>query len=163
MNTNKVLIIDPGKCTDCRICELVCSFYHNKSFNPRRSRISVLRDDEKAISIPMVCQQCDTPLCQEACPADAIHRHGATRAMLIDYNKCIGCNLCIVACPFGGVSIDLLTSKVMKCDFCDGNVWCAKYCPRKAIEYVLADKVGIARKKVGAEKISGLMSLIVKE
>lgn len=163
MKTRKLLALDPGKCTNCRICELACSFYHYKSFNPRRSRISVLRNDEKCVSIPTVCHHCDRPLCQEACAVEAIYRDEATGAMVIDYDKCMGCNLCFTACPFGGISIDPLSMMVVKCDLCDGDPWCAKYCVRKAVEYVRADKAGIQRKRAGFEKISKLMPLIMKE
>jgi len=154
----KFLVIEPEKCTGCRICELVCCFHHTKEFNPKRARIAVLRDEEAGINIPMVCQQCEIPLCEEACPTGATYRDEKTGAILIDEEKCIGCRMCIYACPFGGPSIDPFTMMTIKCDLCGGNPQCAKYCPRKAVEYLKADRVGIMRKKVSAEKISKMIT-----
>jgi len=155
----KFLVIDPEKCTGCRICELVCSFHHTKEFNPKRARIAVLRNEETGINIPMVCQQCEVPLCQEACPTGATHRDEKTGALLIDEEKCIGCRMCIYACPFGGPSIDPLTMMTIKCDLCGGEPRCVEYCPRRAVEYLKADKVGIMRKKTGAGKVSKMITI----
>ncbi len=158
--TRKILTIDPEKCTGCRICEVVCSFYHEKEFNPRRARLAILKNEMEGLNIPMVCQQCEIPLCEEACPTGATYRDEKTGALLIDETKCIGCRMCIYVCPFGAPSIDPLTMMTIKCDLCNGNPQCAKYCPRKAIDYVPADKVGIMKKRSGADKISKSLTLV---
>jgi len=159
----KILLIDVDKCTGCRICELACSWVHEGVFNPLKSRISVISSRRDGIDIPMVCQQCDTPLCQDVCPTAAISRDEETGAMIVDENRCIGCRMCLVACPFGGLSFDTEKHVVIKCDLCGGDPACVKYCPVKAIEYIKADKVGLTRKRAGAEKLSRLFSLVSEE
>lgn len=161
MPVPKILVIEPENCTGCRICELVCSWYHYKEFNPKRSRITVLRNYELGINIPLTCQQCEVPLCEASCPTGAISRDETTRAMLIDYDKCIGCRLCMVACPFGGTSVDPITLNVIRCDLCDGDPQCAKYCPQEAIRYLPVDMTAILRKKKSTEKIVELSKLIL--
>ena len=155
-----IFLIDAEKCTGCRLCELICSFQHYRLFNPKRSRITVIRDEEKGIFIPITCQHCENAPCIEACPTHAIYRdkNGAVR---IDYEKCIGCKKCITACPFGGISIDPATMKVIKCDLCDGDPQCIKYCPKDALQYVRADEVAIKRRIEGARKIHERIQMII--
>lgn len=132
----KPVVVDESKCTGCRICEIVCSFAHNKNFNPRRSRISILKDEENGTSIPKVCRQCENPLCIEACPNEAIYRNEKTGMVTVDADKCTGCGTCTTACPFQSIFLDVLTAKAMKCDLCDGNPKCVEFCPRGVLSHV---------------------------
>ena len=158
----KVLLIDVDKCTGCRICELACSYVHENVFNPLKSRISIISWRREGIDIPMVCQQCDIPLCQDVCPTGAISRDADTWAMVVDETKCIGCRMCIMACPFGGISLHPEKHVVIKCDLCEGDPACVKYCPIGAIKYERLDKVGLARRRAGAERLSELISIVSK-
>ncbi len=84
----------------------------------------------------MVCLQCDTPLCKDACPNGAIreNEHGI---LYVDSSICIGCMNCVSACIYGGIAIDPITRKAIKCDHCEGDPACLKACEYGAIEYVL--------------------------
>jgi len=155
-----MLVVEPERCTGCRMCELVCSFYHVGVFNPRRARITVVRDDERGVYVPMMCQHCEEPPCMDACPVYAIYR-GESGAVLIDYGRCIGCRMCITACPFGGPSVDPVTMQTVKCDLCDGDPKCAKYCVRGAIQYVRADEAAMKRRIEGARRISQAVGVIL--
>jgi len=156
--TRKLLTVVPERCTGCLVCELVCSFYHTKEFNPERSRIDILRDEENGINIPVICRQCARPLCQEACPSDAIHRDEETGAMSVDGSKCIGCRLCIAACPFGAPSVDPTTMLTTICDLCRGDPRCVRYCPRDAVLYVRPDRISLVRRQEGVKKMARLAS-----
>ena len=52
---------------------------------------------------------------------------------------------------------------VTKCDLCGGDPACVRYCPVEAIKYVRADKVGLARRRAGAEKLSRLLAVASRE
>jgi anaerobic carbon-monoxide dehydrogenase iron sulfur subunit len=70
---DKVLIVDAEKCTGCRVCELVCSMARDGIYNPKRSRIRVLRHAELDVSIPVVDATCDLcGKCTEWCFQEAI-------------------------------------------------------------------------------------------
>ncbi len=72
-----VLDVDIEKCVGCRTCEVACSLKNTGTVNPTRSRIRIVRYEKQGEFhnfIPMVCQQCSTPLCLEACPVNAISR-----------------------------------------------------------------------------------------
>ncbi len=160
---DKLLIVDLDKCTGCRICELACSFEHEGVFNPRLSRISVVSFKRDGIDIPITCQQCETALCLESCPSRALYRDSQLRVVLLNEKKCIGCYTCIMVCPFGGASVHSLKKVAMKCDLCGGTPKCVEFCPVEAIEYAAADKVGLRKKRLGAEKMLKYISLIQKE
>ena len=74
-----------------------------------------------------------------ACPTGAIYRDGVTDAVLVDSAKCVGCRSCIVACPWGLVWMNA-EGRIDKCDLCEGNPQCAKWCPTEAIKYVRGDR-----------------------
>ena len=153
----KILFIDAEKCSGCRICESVCSLYHEKVCNPSRARINVAKWETAGIYVPMVCQQCETPLCEDVCPMHAIKRDEKTGAMLIDYDLCVGCRLCLMFCPFGGINLDAKTGKVLKCDLCGGEPVCVKFCEPEALQYLKATTINLRKRRAAAEKFSELM------
>jgi len=131
----KKLLFDPEKCTGCRACELACSFSCEGVFAPSKSRIRVARIDEEGIDIPMGCLHCDQAPCMLLCPTRAIYFDKEIGGVLINYDKCIGCRLCVTVCPFGAIGYDSEKRLVYKCDLCGGDPECVKWCFTQAITY----------------------------
>ena len=150
----KVLMIDHEKCTGCRLCELVCSVKHEGVSNPMRSRIKVVKWESEGLYIPMSCQQCEDAPCMSVCPVKAISRDESLDRVVVDYDKCIGCRACVAICPFGAMGFDVNDRKVFKCDLCDGDPQCVRFCEEKAVDYVEADRVSVSKKRKAAQKIS---------
>jgi Fe-S-cluster-containing hydrogenase component 2 len=148
----KFLLIYPEKCLGCRICEMFCSLSHTDTCNPARSRVNIIKMDLDVRCVPMVCQQCAEPACEKACPSGAIQRNECTGAMETDPKRCIGCRMCVLACPFGGTGVDPREGTVMRCDLCQGEPKCAEVCPYGAIVYVEADRQALHKKRSGAER-----------
>ncbi|MDV0443736.1 4Fe-4S dicluster domain-containing protein [Methanorbis rubei] len=113
----------------------MCSFGHNGVFNPRLSSVSVIDYPESAVTIPLMCLQCEDAVCQNVCPVGAIYRD-KNDAVVIDPAKCIVCKLCVNACPLGNMKFSPITRSVFKCDLCGGTPQCARYCHAGAIVYV---------------------------
>jgi len=141
-----ILFVDYEKCTGCRLCEVACSFFHDKMFNPARARIQVLKWESQGIDVPIVCQHCEDAPCQLACPVNAIYRETSTGAISINSDLCIGCRMCMGICPFGCITSDTESAKVIKCDLCSGEPECVKYCTPKAIEYLTPGEAATKRK-----------------
>ncbi|RLB27394.1 MAG: 4Fe-4S dicluster domain-containing protein, partial [Deltaproteobacteria bacterium] len=142
------------KCTGCRLCELVCSVVHQGVSNPSRSRIKVVKWEAEGLYIPMTCQQCQDAPCMNVCPVKAITRDEALDYVKVDYDICIGCRACVSACPFGAMSFDVVDSQVIKCDLCDGEPQCVRFCEVQALEYVDADQMSVLKKRDAAHRLS---------
>lgn len=152
----KAIVYDPSKCAGCRLCEAVCSFKNTGEFRPSRSRITVAGYDE-IFSLPVACYQCDPAYCLEACPAGAITRDDETGVKKVDNDKCVGCKICNLACPFGNIaySSDELVS--VKCELCEGEPECVLFCPTGAITFKDADTATVSKKLTIAEKIRAVL------
>jgi len=149
---DKILIVQPEKCTGCRTCELTCSFTRTDEFNPELSRISVLSYEKIGFSVPMVCQQCGIAACMKVCSVGAITKNAATGAMEVQDSKCIGCKMCTIACPFGAIHYHVETNIVSKCDLCGGDPACVKLCPSGAITYQEANMGSLTKRKAFAAR-----------
>ena len=146
----KQLQIKPEKCIGCRTCELVCSFGHYGQFNPKMANVTVMEYEKAAVAIPVMCLQCEDACCEKVCPVHAISTD-ANGARVINYDKCIGCKMCMNACPLGNISFRTDLRKVFKCDLCGGEPKCAQFCPGGAITFVDPDDMK-DRKKLVADK-----------
>ena len=156
----KVLAIDYEKCSGCRLCELVCSVKHEGVSNPARSRVKVIKWENEGRYVPMSCQQCESAPCQTVCPVSAISRDETLNRVMIDYDTCIGCRMCVAVCPFGAMAFDTIAKKVIKCDFCDGDPLCVKFCDVDAVQYVDASEQGIMKQVAMADKFTGIMQKV---
>ena len=90
---DKALIFSPDRCTGCGLCELICSLGHTETCNPARSRIRILRMEQKGVIIQTFCQQCEDAACIAACPVSAINHSESTGAIEIDHELCIMCEV----------------------------------------------------------------------
>lgn len=128
----KRLFVTPYRCTDCKNCEVACSFVHTS--DPRkpaltRVRAYTLKHEIKSV---VLCLQCEEAACQKVCPTDALVRNPETGAIEVNDN-CITCKMCTLACPFGNIHFDTTYEEIVKCDVCGGDPACAKVCPTGAL------------------------------
>jgi carbon-monoxide dehydrogenase iron sulfur subunit len=135
----QALQIHPDKCTGCRQCELACSWVQTGSFQPSKSVVRVHIFDEQASFAPYTCFQCNEAWCMQVCPVNAIDVDEQTGAKVVLDSACVGCKLCVIACPFGTIFFDKGSEKASKCDLCAGEPACARACPTGAIEVEPAD------------------------
>ena len=154
------LLVDTKKCQGCASCMLACSLVHEGVESFSLSRIQVLQNPferwPQDVSVEQ-CRQCVEPKCVEACPAEAITvnaAHGNVRK--VDEVKCIGCGMCVEACPFTPSRAFVAPdsdfdgkNKARKCDLCAGAAYhwdeagggprgkqaCVEFCPGGAIRF----------------------------
>jgi carbon-monoxide dehydrogenase iron sulfur subunit len=148
----KMLQIYPEKCVGCKLCELACSFSHFEEFNPSISFISNANfQDEPFFFVSITCLQCEEPYCMEICPAKAITRDEKSGVVVVIKDRCKGCKMCTLACPFGNITFLEREGVVAKCDLCGGDPECVKICPTAAIQYGETSTVGLAKRRVFSE------------
>jgi Fe-S-cluster-containing hydrogenase component 2 len=133
------ILADPARCIGCRTCEVACASAHTTTpltSSAFRPRLSVVKHG--LVSVPVMCHQCENAPCAAACPTGALVQGRTT--VEIDEARCIGCNSCVVVCPFGAVTIQRQTDteglKVIKCDLCvasENGPACISVCPTAAL------------------------------
>jgi Fe-S-cluster-containing dehydrogenase component len=145
--------VDPSRCIGCRACVAACA-----ECDTHRG-VSMIHVDyiDRASSIattPMVCMHCEEPTCALVCPADAIKRgeDGIVRSAL--EARCIACNNCVLACPFGVPMVHAAPQLMMKCDMCYDRTsagrrpMCATVCPSQALTFGPPDVIARQRAAV---------------
>jgi len=150
---DKVLLVNPENCHACRTCEMVCSATHENTINPFQSRIKIIQWENEGEGFPAVCAQCEDAPCRAICPVKAIYVDESLSSVMIDYNLCIGCRMCIAVCPFGMMHFDSVTRKIIKCDLCEGEPICVKFCPYEALEYVDTAELETGKRREGAKQL----------
>lgn len=148
---SKVLIVDPAKCLGCFSCMVACSTKNEGGGDLNLSRIKVTSFLKEAYSVPTVCLQCETAYCALVCPVAALAKNAETGVVELDRDRCIGCKLCLIACPFGNLT--LVNGVSAKCDLCGGDPTCVKVCQWQALTYGEADEIGAGRRLAVASKI----------
>lgn len=104
-----VMVIDRRKCVGCHACTIGCIAENNLPpgvvYRPVYIEESGAYPGVVVRSRPRPCMHCDRPPCVEPCPVDATWKR-ADGAVVIDYDRCIGCGQCVDACPYGARSLD---------------------------------------------------------
>lgn len=105
------MLIDLRKCIGCESCTVARKAENNIGVDStwmRSRRIlwnQVVYDEQEGPRpdlrfLPQPCNHCDNPPCVKVCPVGATYRDEARGVVLQNYDRCIGCRLCTVACPY---------------------------------------------------------------
>lgn len=146
MPVEKYFFIDPNRCIGCRSCVEACS----ECDTHKGHSMIHLEYVDRAVSpqtLPVVCMHCDSPTCAEVCPADAIKRTADGVVQTARKPRCIACNNCVLACPFGVPKMNSNFELMMKCDMCydrtavNKNPMCATVCPSRALHFGTWDEM----------------------
>ena len=95
------MVIDQGKCSGCGQCTLACRAHNDDSPDISWNRDhNAGQSGDKSQFLPRPCMHCEEAPCVNACMVGASVRR-ADGIVMMDYDKCIGCRSCEVACPYG--------------------------------------------------------------
>jgi len=149
----KVLTVDPDKCTGCRLCEMACAVTNTGMFDLTQSRIKIINFGREFFQFPILCLQCEEPLCAQVCPTGAITKDETSGIVKVSKTKCVGCRMCVVACPFGNISFSTQERKAIKCELCDGDPQCVRFCVTEALQYREPEEQTIDKIAAFAERL----------
>jgi carbon-monoxide dehydrogenase iron sulfur subunit len=142
----KKIYIREEYCMNCRLCEVHCIMQNSRTKNILKAYkgeypkpVSRVRVEQRGyLSFALQCRHCEDAPCHEACLTGAMHRDGETGAILCDEERCVGCWMCIMVCPFGVIARNVEGRKaISKCNLCKGEATpiCVKMCPNEAVVY----------------------------
>lgn len=150
------LLIDPRKCNGCGECEIVCSLECAHIVNPVLSRIRVVEWKTAQNFLPVACCQCEDAPCVAVCPKEALSRDDKLHRVVLDYRRCISCRMCVAACPFGAMRFDADRQMVFKCDLCNGNPQCVRFCAPGALQFAPSERERRGRVRQAASRQIGI-------
>jgi protein NrfC len=141
------MVHDETRCIGCTACVDAC---REANLVPEGvSRLSIIRSepvgdfpDVKYRFFRHSCQHCDRAPCVAVCPTGASFRDAATGIIDVNPDLCVGCQYCIVACPWRIRFIHPVSRTADKCDFCrktrlkEGRQpACVEVCPTRALTF----------------------------
>src|SRR5204862_7475423 len=148
---NLEFFVDPNRCIGCQSCVAACS----ECDTHRGISMIHLQYVDRPISVqtvPVVCMHCDSPTCAEVCPADAIKKTEDGVVQTARKPRCIACNNCVLACPFGVPKMKVELELMMKCDMCYDRTslglrpMCATVCPSGALFFGTPEEIAGQRR-----------------
>ena len=94
------MVIDQNKCTGCGYCVMACRAHNDVSpditWNPV---LEAGTAGDMNVYLPRPCMHCAKAPCVEVCPVKASY-YRPDGIVMMDYDRCIGCRYCQVACPY---------------------------------------------------------------
>jgi carbon-monoxide dehydrogenase iron sulfur subunit len=148
------ILINIEKCLGCRTCEIACAVEHSDSrdlhkavLEKKKPRYRIFVLNAGGRPFPLSCRQCLEPQCLVACKSGGISLDEQIGIVIFERKRCVGCLMCVMNCPFGGIVSEHTGGYVEKCDLCTGREIpaCLEACPCKAITLlnVEEDLIGI--------------------
>ena len=129
--TQYAILTDLNRCVGCLGCSVACKVVNGVeigSFWNKVLRIGPFPDGERAqfpdvytYFLPVTCQHCENPACVAVCPTGASHKL-PDGTVQIDKEKCIGCQFCAMACPYGVRYLNETERVVEKCTLCEQKI-----------------------------------------
>ncbi len=101
--TRYAMVADLRRCVGCQTCTAACKEANGTPPGVQWRRVLDIETGEypdvSRVFVPTGCQHCDEPPCMEVCPTTATKKRD-DGIVTIDYELCIGCAYCIMACPY---------------------------------------------------------------
>ncbi len=144
------IVTECNRCVKCYACAIACKVENQVPLGSHWTKI--LRVGPHPINegdvfpntelyyLPIKCQHCRKPECVTVCPTGA-SRKEEDGTVQINKEKCIGCQFCVMACPYGVRYLNEETKVVEKCTMCKqlveagGVPECVAACNGRALHF----------------------------
>jgi carbon-monoxide dehydrogenase iron sulfur subunit len=159
----KEIFVRLDHCMGCKSCEMACTVEHSESRSlfvavsevpvPVR-RVYV--EQAEGQKIPMVCRHCEDAPCVAVCRTGAMSQDPVTGIVDRDAERCIGCWMCAMICPYGVIGRQAEARRAVKCDRCKGLdvPACVSACPTGTLIFADQREFMEMMRKEAAAKIA---------
>ena len=143
---------DSQFCTGCKACQIACKDKNHLPLGVLWRRVYEISGggwkrqggawtmDVFAYNLTLACNHCEHPVCAGVCPTRAYSKR-EDGLVLLDASKCLGCQYCAWACPYGAPQYNPEAGNMTKCNFCEDNLEaglppaCVAACPMRTLDY----------------------------
>lgn len=153
--------VDLDKCTGCKSCVTACHNLNGLDVSEAwRDAGKIIENTDNSFAmqqtVTTACHHCDDPGCLNGCPVMAYEKDPLTGIVRHLDDQCIGCQYCVLKCPYDVPKYNKRKGIVRKCDMCHNRLnvgeapACVQACPNDAITISIVDKEEIHLQAKGA-------------
>src|SRR5260221_970247 len=158
--------VDLDACTGCKACVSACHSLNGLEEHETWRSVGLLHGTAETEAyrqtITTACHHCVEPGCLEGCPVMAYDKDEETGIVRHLDDQCIGCQYCMLKCPYDVPQYSERLGIVRKCDMCIGRLGageapaCVQACPHEAITIELVERTEIVRQAMpGSAMVPG--------
>src|SRR6267378_5950456 len=141
-------------CTGCKACVSACHSLNGLDEDETWRDVGLLIGHDPGAPyqqhITTACHHCVDPACLNGCPVLAYEKDPVTGIVRHLDDQCIGCQYCVLKCPYDVPKYSKKRGIVRKCDMCSSRLAvgeapaCVQACPNEAIRITTVKKADIA-------------------
>ncbi len=157
--------VDMDRCSGCKACVSACHSLNGLEEGEMWRSVGTIIGEESNYlqTVTSSCHHCVDPACAAGCPVLAYEKDPVTGIVRHLDDQCIGCQYCVLKCPYDVPKYSKSKGIVRKCDMCHSRLAageapaCAQACPHEAIriEIVSANEVRTANALPDTRMIPG--------
>jgi formate dehydrogenase iron-sulfur subunit len=142
--------VDLDACTGCKACVAACHSLNGLDEEETWRSVGLIHGGTTSKpyqqTVTTACHHCVEPGCLEGCPVMAYEKDAGTGIVRHLDDQCIGCQYCVLKCPYDVPKYSKRLGIVRKCDMCIDRLGvgeapaCVQACPTSAIRIELVDK-----------------------
>jgi len=142
--------VDLDACSGCKACVTACHNLNGLEDAEAWRSVGLLHGGTSQLPVlqhvTTACHHCLEPACLDGCPVHAYEKDPRTGIVRHLDDQCIGCQYCILKCPYDVPKFSHEKGIVRKCDMCQGRLAaseapaCVQACPNRAIRIRLVSR-----------------------
>ncbi len=159
----KEIFVRLDRCMGCKSCEMACAVEHSKDkslYGAISEKPLPLRrlyvEQACGQKMPLVCRHCEDAPCVAVCSSGAMRQDPSTGIVNRDVDRCVGCWMCAMICPYGVIGRQRDARVAIKCDRCGTRQEpaCVEACPTHTLIFSEEEEFSEMMRKEAAAKIA---------
>ena len=159
----KEVFVRLDRCLGCKSCEMACAVEHSTSkslFGSISEKPLPIRrlyvEKAEGQNVPLVCRLCTDAPCVAVCRTGAMFQDPVTGIVDRKKEKCVGCWMCAMICPYGVIGRQKEARVAVKCDRCKDldEPACVRACPAGTLVFATEGEFMEVMRKAAAARIA---------